>query len=94
MIGKKVIIRTYSAGVHFGTIKSKDGATVVLKNSIRIWQWDGAFTLSALAMLGTSKPDNCKFSVPVDEIEIERIEIIPCTDIAISSIEGVRPHAG
>ena len=94
MIGKKVIVRTYSAGVHYGTLITKEGATVVLKDSIRIWYWDGAFTLSALAMLGTSKPGNCKFSVPVAEIEIERIEIIPCSDQAIKSIEGVKPHAG
>jgi len=92
MLGKKVIIRTYSAGAHYGTLKSKDGATVVLENAIRIWYWDGAFTLSALAMEGTSRPENCKFSMPVNEIELDRIEIIPCTEKAIASIEGVKAH--
>ena len=87
MIGKKVIIRTYSAGVHYGTLKSKNGAEVVLADAIRIWYWDGAFTLSALAMRGTTKPQNCKFAMPVNEIELDRIEIIPCTEQAIASIE-------
>ena len=91
-LGTKVIARTYSAGVHYGTLKSRDGQTVVLSDAIRIWYWDGAFTLSALAMEGTSKPENCKFSIPVNEIEIDRIELIPCTDVAIASIEKVKAH--
>lgn len=91
-IGKKVIIRTYSAGVHYGTLSAKNGKEVILKDAIRIWYWDGAFTLSKLAMDGTSKPNECKFSVPVDKIYLEMIEIIPCTEKAQKSIESVKPH--
>ena len=44
-----------------------------------------------LATEGTKAPENCKFTVAVAEIEImEVIEIIPCTQEAIESIEGVR----
>lgn len=91
-IGKKVIVRTYSAGVFYGTLVGKEKKEVVLNNAIRIWFWDGAFTLSKLAMDGTSKPENCKFAVPVNEICLEMIEIIPCTHKAQASIESVAPH--
>jgi hypothetical protein len=90
MIGKYVIVRTYSAGVHTGVLKSKDGKEVVLSNARRIWYWDGAATLSQLAIDGTSKPNNCKFPESVPEILLtEAIEIIPCSDVARDSIESV-----
>lgn len=90
MIGKKVIVRTYSAGVFFGTLVSRDGKEVVLHNARRIWYWDGAASLSQLAVDGTSKPDNCKFPVAVPEILLtETVEIIPTTEQAAASIEGV-----
>lgn len=89
-MGKKVIIRTYSAGVHYGTLESKNGNECRLKNAIRLWYWEGAFTLSQLAMMGTNKASNCKFAVPVDFITLEWIEIIPCSETAIASIEGVK----
>ena len=93
-LGKKVIIRTYSAGVHYGTLDQKHGKEVILKDAIRLWAWDGAFTISALAMSGTSKPESCKFSVPVDSITLEMVEIIPCSAGSQKSIEGVKPHEG
>lgn len=89
-IGKKVIVRGDRSGVEFGELVSVDGQTVELKNARRIWFWDGAASLSQLAMEGTSKPHKCKFTVTVDSIAIlDAIEIIPCTDMAIESIEGV-----
>lgn len=92
MIGKYVIVRTYSAGVHAGTLKSKDSKEVVLTDSRRIWYWDGAASLSQLAMEGTRKPENCRFTVAVPEILLtEAIEIIPCTDQARESIAKVTP---
>ena len=91
MIGKDVLVRTYSAGVHVGTLKSRDGKEVVLTNARRIWYWSGAASLSQLAMEGTSDPGNCKFPRPVDEILLtEAVEIIPITDKARESIAGVK----
>ena len=85
-----VIVRTYSAGVHAGYLKSRNGKEVELFNSRRIWYWAGAMTLSQLAMDGTKKPENCKFPMAVDSIILtEAIEIIPCTNIARKSIEAV-----
>lgn len=91
MLNKKVIIRSDRAGVFFGTLKEKNGNEVVLTDCRRIWYWEGAASLSQLAVDGTSKPDNCNFTVVVPEIAILGvIEIIPCTDKAIESIEGVK----
>lgn len=89
-IGKKVIIRGNRSGVEFGELVAQNGSEVTLKNARRIWYWDGAASLSQLAKDGTSNPSNCKFTVTVDSITIlDAIEIIPCTDKAIKSIEEV-----
>ena len=89
-IGKKVIVRGDRSGVFFGTLAEKDGREVKLEKCRRIWYWDGAASISQLAVDGTSNPEGCKFTVTVDEIEIlDVIEIIPCTEKAIESIEGV-----
>lgn len=91
IIGKYVIVRTYSAGVHAGTLASKKGKEVVLTNARRIWYWSGAASLSQLAVDGTSEPNKCKFPVSVGSILLtEAIEIIPCTDNARQSIESVQ----
>lgn len=91
MIGKKVIIRADRAGVFFGTLKEKNGSEVTLENVRRLWYWDGAASLSQLAVDGTKKPYDCKFTVTVPEMTILGvIEIIPCTEEAIASIEGVK----
>ena len=90
-IGKKVIIRGDRSGVEYGTLVAQEGQEVTLKNARRIWYWDGAASLSQLAKDGTSKPISCKFTVFVDSITVlDAIEIIPCTDKAIKSIEEVR----
>ena len=90
-IGKKVIIRGDRSGVEFGELVEHKGQEVTLKNARRIWYWDGAASLSQLAKDGTANPDKCKFTVTVDSITIlDAIEIIPCTDKAIKSIEGVK----
>lgn len=90
-IGKKVLIRGNRSGVEFGELVSQNGSEVTLKNARRIWYWDGAASLSQLAKDGTSNPSNCKFTVSVDSITIlDTIEIIPCTDKAVKSIEEVK----
>jgi hypothetical protein len=86
-----VLIRTYSAGVHFGVLKRRDGKEVELTTARRIWYWDGAASLSQMAVDGVSKPENCKFSVVLPSITLtEAIEIIPCTAKAVKSINGVK----
>ncbi len=94
MKNERVIIRTYSAGVHYGTIiseeKAEGGYHVILENSRRIWKWSGANSLSELATVGTSSPGDCNFTIPVRKIKLFAIEIIYMTDEAIKSIDGVK----
>ena len=84
------IVRTYSAGVFAGYVESREGKEVKLRNARRIWYWEGAASLSQLAMQGTSKPEGCKFPCEVTEVTLtEAIEIIPCTEQARQSIAEV-----
>ncbi len=74
----------------FGHIKSRDGGEVTLTDVRRIWYWNGAASLSQMAMEGVNDPRNCKFSVTVPEMTVlGAIEIIPCTEEAANSIMGV-----
>lgn len=93
MIGKKVIIRTYSAGVWFGELEQKDRTEVILKNARRMWAWwaKEGISLSSVAVKGI-KQDKSKIAEAVAEVWLEAIEIIPCTDDAIDSIESA-PNA-
>lgn len=87
---KKVIVRGDRSGVFFGTLAERNGREVKLKNCRRIWYWAGAASISQLAAEGTRCPNQCKFTMYVDEIEIlDAIEIIPCSAKSIKSIEGV-----
>lgn len=91
-ISKKpyVIVRTYSAGVFAGFLKSRKGQEVVLTTARRIWKWAGAASLSQLAMEGTSDPKNCMFPCPVTEVTLlQAIEILTTTPEAKKSIEEV-----
>ena len=85
------IVRTYSAGVFAGYVESRNGQEIVMRQARRLWYWDGAASLSQLAMEGTQKPKECKFPCEVDRIELlQVIEIIDCTSIAEKSIKGVK----
>ena len=89
-INKKVIIRADRAGVFYGALVEKEGTEVELKDCRRLWYWDGAASISEIALSGVTRPLSCKFSVTVPSIVITGvIEIIPCTADAIKSIEGV-----
>ena len=89
-LGQKVIIRTYSAGVHYGVLSERCNKEVQLDSAIRLWYWKGACSLSQLASEGTKEKSSCKFSVKIGKILLtEAIEIIPCTEVACDSIEGV-----
>lgn len=85
-----VIIRTYSAGVHAGYLKSRNGKEVELLKARRFFQWYGSATLSQFAQSGTSQPSKCKFPEEVDRIILtEAIEIIDVTAKAKKTIDEV-----
>ena len=90
-IGKFVIVRTYSAGVHAGILAEKDGKEVRLTNAYRIWSWtqpkENTGSLSAVAEYGIGK--DSKIAGPVSTIELtEAIEIILAKEISKKSIES------
>lgn len=85
------IVRTYSAGVFFGRIQTRNGKEVLMKDARRIWKWEGAASLSQMANEGVKRPDDCKFSVAVDETLItDAIEILPLTKVAEKNLNGVK----
>lgn len=86
-----VIARTYSAGVFAGYLDKRMGKEATLLNARRLWYWDGASSLSQLSVDGVSKPQNCKFPVEVERVDLmEVVEILPCTEKARLSIAGVK----
>lgn len=54
---ERVLVRTYSAGVHYGELHSVDGTKVRLVNARRIWRWRGANSLNELALHGIEHSD-------------------------------------
>ena len=88
--GKKVVVRGDRSGVFFGTLAERKGREVRLTQCRRLWYWDGAASISQLAVDGTKAPGQCKFTVTVDELCIlDAIEVIPATADAAKSIEAV-----
>lgn len=91
-MANKFIVRCDRAGVFYGEIVSRNGQEVEMKDVRNIWYWDGAATVMQLAAEGVSKPNTCKFSVPVEsQVLLEAIQIIPCTDKAVESLDAVKP---
>ncbi len=86
---RPVLVRTYSAGVHFGYLVKSNGKEVTLERSRRIWRWYGAFTLSEIATSGVDLSKS-KIAVPVSITLTEAIEIIDCTPAAVKNLESAK----
>lgn len=90
-----VIIRSVNSGVHAGYLVSREGDSVTLKDSRRLWRWVVAkmtgqlSTLSEVAIYGVnSKDERSRIAVAVPEITIlGACEIIPASPEAQKSIE-------
>lgn len=85
-VGKYVICRCYSAGVHAGELVSQIGDQVMLKNSRRLWSWvaNGGVALSGLAVSGLKSG---KIDTILPELALTGvIETIPCSEAAEASI--------
>ena len=84
------VVRTTNAGVFFGKIKEASHDEVTMTDVRKIWYWEGACAVEQLAVDGTKKPSDCKFTVVVSEmIILNPIQIIPCTEKATKSLAGV-----
>lgn len=89
MLGKKCLIRTYSAGVHIGTvtyINPENSMELKLEDSSRLWKWEsGGLSLSAVANNGIKGGRLNK----TGEVYLTNvIEIIPTTEEARSTYDG------
>lgn len=89
MIGQFVIVRTYSAGVHMGTLESCNGTAVILKDARRLWQWSQAFTLNEASQEGVGEDSRISQSVPRILIT-QAIEVIPCSEKAKANLSRSR----
>lgn len=88
--GKVVVVRTYSAGVHVGTLVSRKGQEIRLRDARRVWRWSGANTLHELALRGATE-DWTRISEPVEEIVLtQAIEVITATEEAAANLRRSR----
>jgi hypothetical protein len=88
LIGKFVIARCYSAGVHAGIVLSVEGETACLGNSRRLWSWkakDGV-ALSGVAQNGIARKDSKLDSVNPIIYLTGVCELIPVADGVEESI--------
>lgn len=91
VIGKFCVIRCDRAGVFAGTVEEMDGQTVRVTNVRKLWRWYGATETLQIALEGVKRPNDCRFTVSVDEIILtDAIEVIPATEDAKASIDGVK----
>lgn len=91
---KKVLVRCAEAGVFYGIITRQEntpaGVIVEMTECRRLWYWNGAASLSQMALEGVKRPRECRFTAPVSQITlIGVIEIIPCTDEAVRNLDAV-----
>lgn len=93
LVGKKVIVRTYSAGVHFGEVVdvSESGSVVQLKDTRRIWNWTGGrLSCSEVAMTGVREGDRVSVTVPFSQLN-GAIEIIGASAASVETFAKVSP---
>ena len=80
-IGKRVLVRTYSAGVHIGTLVSVNPQNAMeceLKDALRLWKWEGGgLSLSAVAHNGIKGGRLNKTDFVILTNAIEYIPITP-----------------
>ncbi len=85
-----VVVWTYSAGVHVGTLVKREGREVTLADTRRLWRWSGANTLHEVALHGVDEKYT-RLSEPVATITLtEAIEIIPATAAAAANLRRSR----
>lgn len=89
MIGKFVIIRCRDAGVHAGVLVEHEGRQCTLDRSRRLWRWwaKGGISLSEVAAYGII-PEKSRICAETPIVLTEICEIIPCSEVAETSISG------
>ena len=86
MLGKRVLCRTYSAGVHIGNVvwvNPENSMEVTLRPALRLWKWTGGgLSLSAVATNGIA---NGRLNLTPEITLTNVIEFIPTTSQAEAS---------
>lgn len=93
-IGKYVIIRSFASGVWCAVLDSYDPHTrhCILSDARRLWSWEGAFTLSTVALQGVTM---AKMPAPINDVTVAQVEeIIPTTAIAERVLREWPVHNG
>ena len=89
MLGQRVIVRTYSAGVHIGTldwVKPDNAHECRLSEAVRLWKWEGGgLSLSAIANNGIK---GGRLNFTGDIYLTEAIEYIPIKPKAEATLEA------
>ncbi len=90
-IGKYVIARCYSAGVHAGTVVSVDGDTCILADSRRLWSWKAKDGVALSGVAQTGVRSDCKIDMVNPEIYLTGVcELIPCSEVSRESINDFK----
>ncbi len=91
LLNKRVIARIDRAGVFHGTLDYIDNEIIRLKDTRRIYYWNGALSVTDMAAKGLT---GGRISIPVTTVEFlsdKIVEINECSDEATKSIEAIKP---
>ena len=84
---EKFIVRCHGAGVFYGEIVSREGAEATLRNVRRVHYWQGAASLSQVALEGVKAGSRLTVVVPEMTV-LGVIEIIPCSLEATANMDA------
>lgn len=84
---RQVLVRTYSAGVHYGTLVERAGEEVKLADACRVWSWQGRNTLNEIALHGVGKGSRVSETIPTIEL-LNAIEVMDCTPEAVENFKA------
>lgn len=91
MKGEYVIVRCNNAGVFFGIYENQEGNQLTLTNARKLHYWSGAAAVEEIAMIGTKRPDDCRFTVTVPSMVVaDPIQVLPCQKQAVEAINSVK----
>lgn len=90
-IGQKILLRGYYAGVLFGELVSVKDGVYRMKNTRRLYYWKASkgITLEDVAIYWITDKSKVTSTVPLCDVTDQNISmLIPCSDMAIKSIES------
>ena len=88
MLGRRCLVRTYSAGVHIGDVtwvNPENSMEIKLENALRLWKWEGGgLSLSVVASSGIK---GGRLNRTGEVLLTNAIEFIPTTKEAEKTYE-------